>query len=133
MEWKLEVVVLPVTDIDRAKRFYTDQVGFHCDVDTHPAENFRVVQLAPPGSGCSVAMVSSFSEMAPGSLKGVQLVVADINKAREQLANNGVDVTPVRHLDNGTWRDGHGGPWNAFVFFNDPDGNGWVVQERPPA
>ncbi len=131
MEWKLEVVTLPVTDIDRAKRFYTDQVGFNCDVDTYPSENFRVVQLTPAGSGCSVSMVSSFNEMAPGSLKGLQLVVSDIEPAREQLKTNGVDVTPVRYLDNGTWRDGHGGPWNSFIFFNDPDGNGWVVQERP--
>jgi catechol 2,3-dioxygenase-like lactoylglutathione lyase family enzyme len=133
MDWKLEVVVLPVTDIDRAKRFYADQVGFHCDVDTSPSENFRVVQLTPPGSGCSVSMVSSFSEMPPGSLKGLQLTVTDIQRAREQLEANGVDVSPVRYLDNGTWRDGHGGPWNSFIFFNDPDGNGWVVQERPAA
>jgi catechol 2,3-dioxygenase-like lactoylglutathione lyase family enzyme len=132
MEWKLEVVVLPVTDIDRAKRFYTEQVGFKCDVDSQQAPNFRVVQLTPPGSACSVSMLSaSFQEMAPGSLKGLQLVVSDVAKAREQLVSKGVEVSPVRHVDNGEWRDGHGGPWNAFIFFNDPDGNSWAVQEKP--
>ena len=131
MDWKLEVVVLPVSDIDRAKRFYTEQLGFNCDVDTTMGENFRVVQLTPPGSGCSLNKVSSFQEMAPGSLKGLQLTVTDLHKAREQLAERGVDVTPIRHMDNGVWRDGHGGVWNAFIFFSDPDGNSWAVQERP--
>jgi len=131
MEWKLEVVNLPVTDIDRAKRFYTEQVGFNCDVDRQFSEQFRVVQLTPPGSSCSVAMVSGFDEMQPGSLKGVQLVVSDIEKARQQLVERGVEVTPVRHSVDGEWRDGHGGPWNAFIFFSDPDGNCWTVQEKP--
>jgi len=131
MDWKLEVVVVPVSDIDRAKRFYTEQVGFNCDVDQAPG-GVRVVQLTPPGSACSVAMLGgTFQEMAPGSLKGVQLVVSDVARAREQLVANGVEVTPVRHVDNGEWRDGHGGPWNAFVFFSDPDGNTWAVQEKP--
>ena len=134
MEWKLEVIVLPVSDIDRAKRFYTEQLGFNCDVDTKtPVGDFRVVQLTPPGSGCSVSMVSTFNEMAPGSLKGVQLTVTDIAAARQQLVERGVDVTPVRHLDDGVWQDGHGGPWNSFMFFSDPDGNSWTVQERPTA
>ncbi|MBV8718706.1 MAG: VOC family protein [Chloroflexi bacterium] len=132
MDWKLEVVVLPVSDIDRAKRFYTEQVGFNCDVDTvTPVADFRVVQLTPPGSGCSVSMLSTFHDMAPGSLKGLQLVVADIAAAHKQLVEKGVDVTPVRYLDNGVWRDGHGGPWNSFMFFSDPDGNSWTVQEKP--
>jgi catechol 2,3-dioxygenase-like lactoylglutathione lyase family enzyme len=131
MEWKLEVVNLPVTDIDRAKRFYTEQVGFNCDVDQQFGEQFRVVQLTPLGSGCSVCMVSGFNDMPPGSLKGVQLVVSDIEQARQQLLERGVEVTPVRHNVNGEWRDGHGGPWNAFIFFSDPDGNGWTVQEKP--
>lgn len=130
MDWKLEVVVLPVSDIDRAKRFYTEQMGFNCDVD-QGAPSGRVVQLTPPGSGCSVNMVSTFNDMAPGSLKGLQLVVSDLAAARQQLVERGVDVTPIRHIDNGEWRDGHGGPWNAFIFFNDPDGNGWAVQEKP--
>ncbi|MBV9329514.1 MAG: VOC family protein [Chloroflexi bacterium] len=131
MEWKLEVVALPVADIDRAKRFYTEQVGFHCDVDTHVSENFRVVQLTPTGSGCSVSMVSGYHEMQPGTLKGLQLTVSDVEQARRQLVERGVEVTPVRFMDNGEWRDGHGGPWNSFIFFNDPDGNGWIVQEKP--
>jgi catechol 2,3-dioxygenase-like lactoylglutathione lyase family enzyme len=131
MEWKLEVVVLPVSDIDRAKRFYAEQVGFNVDVDQQMSETFRVVQLTPPGSGCSVSMVSGYREMAPGALKGLQLVVADINAARQHLVERGVEVSPVRMSVNGEWRDGHGGPWNAFIFFNDPDGNGWTVQERP--
>ena len=131
MEWKLEVVVLPVADIDRAKRFYTEQLGFNCDVDTSPGENFRVVQLTPPGSGCSVNMVSQFSDMAPGSLKGLQLTVTDVKQARQQLVDKGVEVTPVRHIENGVWSDGYAGVWASFIFFNDPDGNGWAVQERP--
>jgi catechol 2,3-dioxygenase-like lactoylglutathione lyase family enzyme len=131
MDWKLEVVVLPVSDIDRAKRFYTEQVGFHCDVDTKVGDQVRVVQLTPPGSGCSVNMVSGYSEMQPGTLKGLQLTVTDVDSARQQLVERGVEVTPVRFMDNGQWRDGHGGPWNSFIFFNDPDGNGWTVQEKP--
>jgi catechol 2,3-dioxygenase-like lactoylglutathione lyase family enzyme len=131
MEWKLEVVVLPVSDIDRAKHFYTEQVGFNCDVDTVMGENFRVVQLTPPGSGCSVSMVSSFQDMPPGSLKGLQLTVTDLHTARQKLVEGGVDVTPIRHMDNGVWRDGHAGAWASFIFFSDPDGNGWAVQERP--
>ena len=131
MDWKLEVVALPVTDIDRAKHFHTEQVGFHCDVDTQVSENFRVVQLTPPGSSCSVSMVSGFAEMQPGTLRGLQLTVADVEQARRQLVEAGVEVSPVRFMDNGQWRDGHGGPWNSFVFFSDPDGNGWTVQEKP--
>jgi len=132
VDWKLEVVVVPVSDIDRAKGFYVDQVGFNCDVDSEQAPGFRVVQMTPPGSACSVALLTgSFQEMAPGSLKGVQLVVSDVAKAREELVSKGVEVTPVRHVDNGEWRDGHGGPWNSFIFFSDPDGNSWAVQEKP--
>src|SRR5262252_5415301 len=131
MEWKLEVVALPVADMDRAKRFYAEQVGFNVDVDQQMGENFRVIQLTPPGSGCSVSMVSGYSEMQPGTLKGLQLVVADVEKARQQLLDHGVEVSPVRHNVGGEWRDGHGGPWNSFIFFNDPDGNGWIVQEKP--
>ena len=132
MDWKLEVVVVPVSDIDRAKAFYVDQVGFNCDVDSQQAPDFRVVQLTPPGSACSVSLLSgSFQPMPPGSLKGVQLVVSDVTQAREQLVSKGVEVTPVRHVDNGEWRDGHGGPWNSFIFFSDPDGNSWAVQEKP--
>jgi len=131
MEWKLEVIVLPVTDMDRAKHFYTDQLGFNCDVDTEPAPGFRVIQLTPHGSACSVNMVSNYAEMAPGSLKGLQLTVTDIQAAREQLVQHNVEVTPIRHLENGVWQDGYKGAWESFMFFNDPDGNSWAIQERP--
>lgn len=131
MDWKLEVIVVPVSDVDRAKRFYSEQVGFNVDVDAEPSPGFRVVQLTPPGSGCSVTIGTKLVDSPPGSLKGLQLVVSDVEAARAQLAERGVDVTPVRHMDAGAWKDGHGGPWNAFVFFKDPDGNSWAVQEKP--
>ena len=133
MEMKLEVVVVPVSDVDRAKEFYAERCGFHVDVDDSPSPGFRIVQLTPPGSSCSVTIGTGIAEMEPGSLKGLQLVVSDVEKARGLLAGNGVDVSPVRHVDRSTgqWVDGHGGPWNAFVFFADPDGNAWAVQEKP--
>lgn len=133
MDWKLEVVVVPVSDVDRAKHFDADQIGFHEDVDTRIGEHARVVQLTPPGSACSISFVSGFGNggMAPGSTKGVQLVVANIQEAHAQLAQKGVDVSPIRHVDNGVWLDGPGEPWNSFIFFNDPDGNSWTVQEKP--
>ncbi|HLA63471.1 MAG TPA: glyoxalase superfamily protein [Rhodothermales bacterium] len=131
MDWKLEVVVVPVSDVDRAKQFYSEQVGFNVDVDHQPNDQFRVVQLTPPGSGCSVTIGKGLIDSAPGSLKGLQLVVSDVEAARAQLAERGVDVTPVRYMEDGVWKDGHGGPWNSFVFFKDPDGNSWAVQEKP--
>jgi catechol 2,3-dioxygenase-like lactoylglutathione lyase family enzyme len=131
MDWKLEVVVVPVSDVDRAKAFYSEQVGFDVDVDRQISDTTRVVQLTPPGSGCSVTVGTGLTPMEPGSLKGLQLVVDDVAAARAQLAERGVDVTPVRHVDENGWSDGHGGPWNSFVFFDDPDGNSWVVQEKP--
>jgi catechol 2,3-dioxygenase-like lactoylglutathione lyase family enzyme len=131
MEWKLEVIVLPVSDVDRAKQFYAEQVGFVVDVDDSPAPGFRVVQLTPPGSGCSVTIGTGLVDSAPGSVKGLQLVVSDVAEARRQLAERGVNVSPVRHVENGVWTDGHGGPWNSFIFFDDPDGNSWAVQEKP--
>jgi catechol 2,3-dioxygenase-like lactoylglutathione lyase family enzyme len=132
---KLEVVVLPVSDVDRAKEFYADRVGFAVDVDDSFGDDFRVVQLTPPGSGCSVTIGKGLAQMEPGSIKGLQLVVADVEAARQELAGRGVEVTEVRHIDQATgrWLPGHGGPWNAFVFFSDPDGNGWAVQEKPQA
>jgi catechol 2,3-dioxygenase-like lactoylglutathione lyase family enzyme len=131
MDWKLEVVVVPVSDVDRSKAFYSEQVGFHVDVDDAPAEGFRIVQMTPPGSACSVTIGKGLIDSTPGSLKGLQLVVSDVQAARQHLADHGVEVTPVRHFEGGQWRDGHGGPWNSFVFFNDPDGNSWTVQEKP--
>jgi catechol 2,3-dioxygenase-like lactoylglutathione lyase family enzyme len=134
MDWTLEVVVVPVSDVDRAKAFYVDQVGFACDLDDMVGER-RFVQLTPPGSGCSVTIGTGITRAEPGSYEGLQLVVADIEVARAQLVEAGVEVSPVRHVDRATgeWRDGHGGRWNAFVFFDDPDGNSWTVQERPAA
>jgi catechol 2,3-dioxygenase-like lactoylglutathione lyase family enzyme len=131
MDWKLEVVTLPVSDVDRSKHFYVDQVGFVCDVDDSPYPGFRVVQMTPPGSACSVTIGLGINPAPPGSVKGLQLVVSDVDAAREQLASRGVDVTPVRHIEQGEWLDGHGGPWNSFCFFDDPDGNSWAVQEKP--
>jgi catechol 2,3-dioxygenase-like lactoylglutathione lyase family enzyme len=131
MDWKLEVVVVPVSDVDRAKDFYADKAGFVVDVDQRFGEAFRVVQLTPPGSACSITIGTGLVESAPGSLKGLQLVVTDIEAARAELIERGVDATPVRHMQDGVWVDGHGGPWNSFVFFDDPDGNSWTVQEKP--
>jgi catechol 2,3-dioxygenase-like lactoylglutathione lyase family enzyme len=132
MDWMLEVVAVPVSDVDRAKAFYVDRVGFACDLDDTVGER-RFVQLTPPGSGCSVTIGTGTTRAVPGSYEGLQLVVADIESARAQLVAAGVEVSPVRHVDRATgeWRDGHGGRWNAFVFFDDPDGNSWTVQERP--
>ncbi len=131
MDWKLEVVVVPVSDVDRSKQFYSEQVGFVVDVDTRLSDTFRVVQLTPPGSACSVTIGTGLVPSAPGSLKGLQLVVPDVAAARAELVSRGVDVSPVRHMDQGVWADGHGGPWNSFIFFDDPDGNSWTVQEKP--
>jgi len=133
MDWKLEVIVVPVSDVDRAKRFYSEQVGFNVDVDRSMSEDLRVVQLTPPGSACSVTIGKGLGAGAPGSLKGLQLVVSDVVAARAELVGRGVDVTPVRHVDetSGAWLDGPGGPWNSFIFFDDPDGNSWTVQEKP--
>ena len=131
MDWKLEVVVVPVTDVDRAKSFYAEQLGFVVDVDTSLAEGVRIVQLTPPGSGCSIMVGKGMAEGVPGSLQGVQLCVGDIEAAHAQLVERGVDCTPVRHMGADGWEDGKGGDWNSFVFFSDPDGNGWAVQESP--
>jgi catechol 2,3-dioxygenase-like lactoylglutathione lyase family enzyme len=131
MDWKLEVVVVPVSDVDRARDFYERQVVFVVDVDRRIGDTMRVVQLTPPGSACSVAMGIGIGGGTPGSLQGVQLVVSDIDAAHAELVARGVEVTSVRHMDDGAWVDGKGGDWNSFIFFSDPDGNGWVVQEAP--
>ncbi len=131
MDWKLEVVVVPVSDVDRSKQFYNEQVGFVVDVDHRMSDTMRVVQLTPPGSACSVTIGTGLVESEPGSLKGLQLVVSDIEAAHAQLVAGGVDVSPVRHMGESGWEDGHGGPWNTFCFFDDPDGNSWAVQEKP--
>jgi len=129
MEIKLEVVVVPVTDVDRAKAFYADGCGFNVDVDDSPSPNFRVVQLTPPGSGCSVTIGTGIAAMEPGTLKGLQLCVADIDAAHRLYTTNGVPVTPIRHHDGSGFVDGKGDDWNSFFFFDDPDGNSWAVQE----
>ena len=123
MDWKLEVVVIPVTDVDRAKEFYTGRLGFHLDADTRPTETMRVVHMTPPGSACSVVIGPKVAAAGTdlGSSASLQLVVPDIEAARAQLAGRGVEVTPVQTMDP---RDG-----GKFVFFTDPDGNNWAVQE----
>jgi len=131
MDWKLEVVVVPVSDVDRAKAFYADQVGFQVDLDHKINEQFRVVQLTPPGSACSISIGVGITDALPGSIRGLQVVVTDVDAARAQLVERGVEVSPVRHFENGAWVDGRGGRWNSFIFFGDPDGNRWTVQERP--
>ena len=131
MDWKLEVVPIPVTDIDRARAFYANQLGFIVDLDIPMGEGGRLIQLTPPGSGCSIHLNTTLSKTVPGSLEGLILVVDDIESTRAELVDQGVDATPVRNFTNGEWVDGKGGDWNSFAFFSDPDGNEWVMQERP--
>jgi catechol 2,3-dioxygenase-like lactoylglutathione lyase family enzyme len=130
VDWKLEVIVIPVSDVERSKAFYAEQVGFTVDHDTHAGE-MRIVQLTPPGSACSIVIGTGMVDTPPGWAKGMQLVVPDIAAARDQLIERGVDAGPVQHFDEGAWVDGPGGPWNSFVHFEDPDGNHWILQERP--
>jgi len=120
MDWKLELVQVPVSDVDRAIAFYTDQAGFNLDHDHQPSDDLRFVQLTPPGSGCSIAMGPP-SGMEPGSLQGLQLVVPDIEAAHAELSERGVEVGEIQDL-----------PWGSFAFFSDPDGNGWAVQQIQP-
>jgi catechol 2,3-dioxygenase-like lactoylglutathione lyase family enzyme len=133
MDWKLEVVVVPVADVDRAKQFYSEQMGFIVDHDTRISDEMRAVQLTPPGSACSIVIGTGLAAMPPGSLKGLQMVVADIAAARAGLAARGVAVSAIKHYEGAALVDGPGGRWNSFIFFSDPDGNGWAVQERPAA
>ena len=131
MEWKLELVPIPVSDVDRAKTFYTEKVGFEEDLDHSTGEEFRVVQLTPPGSACSIALGTGIVGTPPGSVQGLQLVVPDIDAARAELLERGAEVSEVQHFDGSAWRPGGGGDWNSFAFFSDPDGNGWVLQQSP--
>ena len=131
MDWKLEVVVVPVTDVERARRFYSEQAGFAVDHDTRISDDMHIVQLTPPGSACSIAIGKGMVETPPGTVQGLQLVVPDIQAARAQLAERGVEVSPVLHYEGADLVDGPGGRWNSFIFFSDPDGNGWTIQERP--
>jgi catechol 2,3-dioxygenase-like lactoylglutathione lyase family enzyme len=118
MDFKLELVAVPVSDVDRAKAFYTEQAGFNADHDHTVSPQLRFVQLTPPGSACSIAIGTGISGSVPGSLQGLQLVVTDIHAARAELAGRGIEVTEVQEL-----------PGGKFIFFRDPDGNGWSVQE----
>ena len=118
MDWKLELVAVPVSDVDRAKRFYTEQAGFNADHDHKISDELRFVQLTPPGSACSIALGTGVTDAEPGSVTGLQLVVSDIEAAHAQLADRGVEVSPVQDF-----------PWGRFVFFSDPDGNRWAVQQ----
>lgn len=131
MDWKLEVVVVPVADVDRAKRFYSEQAGFVVDHDTRINDETRVAQLTPPGSACSIVIGIGIVDMQPGSLKGLQLVVSNIETARAELVERGVAVSAIQHYEGADLVDGRGGDWNSFIFFCDPDGNDWVVQEHP--
>jgi predicted enzyme related to lactoylglutathione lyase len=120
MDWKIELVAIPVTDVDRAKAFYAEQAGFNADQDHTVSEEIRFVQLTPPGSACSIALGKGVTDAEPGSVKGMQIVVDDIEAAHAELAGRGVDVSDVQDF-----------PWGRFVFFQDPDGNGWAVQQLP--
>jgi catechol 2,3-dioxygenase-like lactoylglutathione lyase family enzyme len=133
MDMKLELVLLPVADVDRAKAFYEAQAGFHLDVDHRAGSDFRVVQLTPPGSACSVTFGVGITNAAPGSVRGLHLVVTDIVAARGELAGRGVAVGEVRHIADGEWVPGphpERSDFNSFAEFADPDGNTWVLQER---
>ena len=121
MDWKLELVAIPVSDVDRAKVFYTDKVGFDADHDHQVSDEIRFVQLTPPGSACSIAIGKGVTDAPPGSVRGMQMVVSDVEAAHAELAGRGVDVSDVQQF-----------PWGSFVFFDDPDGNRWAVQQLPP-
>jgi catechol 2,3-dioxygenase-like lactoylglutathione lyase family enzyme len=132
MDWKLELVIVPVSDVDRAKTFYTEKAGFHLDVDHRAGDNFRVVQLTPPGSACSISIGTGISSMEPGSVQGLHLVVSDIDAAHAELVERGVDVSEVQHYESGGMVPGpdpERRDYGSFLHFSDPDGNSWMVQE----
>jgi catechol 2,3-dioxygenase-like lactoylglutathione lyase family enzyme len=121
MDWKLELIAVPVSDVDRAIAFYTEKVGFNLDHDHTLDDGTRFVQLTPPGSACSIAFGKGIVDTPPGSVQGLQIVVSDIEQARSELSGRGMDVGEVQHF-----------PWGDFIYFKDPDGNGWAVQKLPP-
>ncbi len=132
MDMKLELVAVPVSDVDRAKAFYTEQAGFHADHDHRVSDEIRFVQLTPPGSACSIALGTGVVDTPPGSVQGLQLVVADIVAAHAELVSRGVEVSEVQSVDGDAEKVRQGGPALdnvGFVFFRDPDGNGWAVQQ----
>ncbi|MBV8301695.1 MAG: VOC family protein [Candidatus Dormibacteraeota bacterium] len=120
MDWKLELVIIPVSDVDRAKDFYVEKAGFHLDHDQRVTDTLRFVQITPPGSACSIAFGTGITDAAPGSVRGLQVVVDDANAARQHLLDHGVAVGDVDVQ-----------PWGSFVYFRDPDGNAWSVQQLP--
>jgi catechol 2,3-dioxygenase-like lactoylglutathione lyase family enzyme len=121
MDWKLELVALPVTDVDRAKQFYVEKLAFNADVDATVSDDVRFVQLTPPGSACSIAIGKGITDAEPGSVRGMQVVVEDVAKARDELVDRAVDVSDVQEF-----------PWGKFVYLADPDGNAWALQQLPP-
>lgn len=132
MDWKLELVIVPVSDVDRAKAFYTEKLGFNLDVDHRAGENFRVVQLTPPGSACSITIGTGLTPVAPGSYQGLHLVVDDIEAARAELVGRGVEVSEPFHFGpegQTTGLDPNRADYGTFLSLSDPDGNGWLVQE----
>jgi catechol 2,3-dioxygenase-like lactoylglutathione lyase family enzyme len=120
VDWKIELIAIPVSDVDRAKAFYTEQAGFDADHDHTVSDEIRFVQLTPPGSACSIAIGKGITDVPPGSVQGVQMVVDDVHAARAELAERGLEVGEVQDF-----------PWGSFIFFRDPDGNGWAVQQLP--
>ena len=121
MDWKIELIFVPVADVDRAKSFYVDQLGWNADFDQQVTDTLRFVQVTPPGSACSIAFGMGITDMQPGSQKGIQVVVPDADAARQHLLDNGVEASDVDEED-----------WGRFVFFSDPDGNAWALQQLPP-
>ena len=132
MDFKLELVLVPVSDVDRAKAFYAEQLGFSLDVDHAPNDEFRVVQMTPPGSACSITIGKGITSAEPGSYRGTHLVVTDIEAARDALTERGVEVSDIRHMSPNGWVDGvdpEHADYASFADFSDPDGNTWVLQE----
>jgi len=121
MDWKLELIAIPVSDVDRAKAFYVDQVGFNLDHDHKVSDELRFVQLTPEGSACSIAIGTGQANVGGEPVRGLQIVVADVAAARSELVDRGVEVSEISHL-----------PWGSFVWFDDPDGNRWALQQLPP-
>jgi catechol 2,3-dioxygenase-like lactoylglutathione lyase family enzyme len=133
VDLKLEVIMLPVADVDRAKAFYVEKAGFNLDVDHQPSEQFRVVQMTPPGSACSVTVGIGITDAKPGSVRGTHLVVTDIEAVRSALRERGIEVSDIRHLEANGWLPGpdpERRDYASFADFSDPDGNTWILQER---
>jgi catechol 2,3-dioxygenase-like lactoylglutathione lyase family enzyme len=134
VDYRLELVLVPVSDVDRAKAFYVDKAGFNLDVDHQPSEEFRVVQMTPQGSTCSITIGIGITKATPGSYEGIHLIVKDIEEARAELVGRGVEVSEIRHMGPEGWEPGpdpEHSDYNSFADFSDPDGNTWVLQEVP--